>query len=244
MAFTRPRVRSPSAPQHEGVDVCSASIPSLFFKLMCHSSFLCFHLMKFKEKSKTTSPLPADKHTTGKYWLVASFLCSFIIVAITAKPIFTIPQLEPDDYRYLHQVQLLDQNFFGNILKAFVVENHWDHLWWIDVKEKVRFFRPTVVLSYWMDVKLYGDNYALGLLVTNILIYASGVFLVCLFFYRWFGSGIPLLMSSCLFASFFAHGEVMWYVAGRTDSLAGLFLLAGLVLHIFGTNRPSLRWWA
>jgi len=36
----------------------------------------------------------------------------------------------------------------------------------------------------------------------------------------------------------------MWYVAGRTDSLAALFFLAGLILHIFGTHRSSLRWWA
>ncbi len=98
--------------------------------------------MKRKEK-KTPSLLIGKQSASKKYWLIASFVCSLIIVAITARPVFTIPQLEPDDYRYLHQVQLLDQNFFGNIINASVVENHWDHLWWIDVKENVRFFRPT-----------------------------------------------------------------------------------------------------
>src|ERR1041385_8388611 len=201
--------------------------------------------MKSEKKiKKQLNNQPNKKTFHKKYWLIASLLACLTIVAFTALPIFKNPQLEPDDYRYLHRVQLLDQNFWGNISEASVVENRWDHLWWIDIKENGRFFRPAVVLSYWLDVKMYGSHYPLGLLITNILIYAACVILVCLIFYQWLGPGLPFLASSALFASFYAHGEVMWYVAGRTDSLAAFFLLCGFALHIYGKKRPPFRWWA
>ena len=179
-----------------------------------------------------------------RLWLVVSFAACVIVIAYTAWPIFHNPQLEPDDYRYLEQIQKLKQDFCGNLFKASVIENRWDQLWWINVHEKVRFFRPTVVLSYWLDDSIYVSNNPLGLLITNILIYTACVFLFCFIFYRWVGPGISYLLSCVLFAAFFAHGEVMWYVAGRTDSLAALFMLGGLTLHIYGKQRPALRWWA
>lgn len=186
-----------------------------------------------------------EKRSVDKrLWLIVSMAACAIVIMYTARPIFQNPQLEPDDFRYLEQVQHLKQNFWGNFFKVSVIENRWDQLWWINVHEKVRFFRPTVVLSYWLDDAVYGSNNPSGLLFTNILIYAACVILACLIFYRWIGPGISFLVSSALFAAFFAHGEVMWYVAGRTDSLAALFLFGGLILHIYGKQYPALRWWA
>lgn len=185
-------------------------------------------------------------HSTGDQtrWLAASLVLSCIVVAMAAAPTMRNPQLEPDDYRYLHHVQLLNQSLPGNFLKASVVENRWDHLWWIDIERSVRFFRPIVVLSYWFDSKLYGSEYKLGLFITNAIIYALCVVLVCVILFRWLSAGAPLLISSLLFASFAAHSEVMWYVAGRTDSIAGLLFLAALGLHVYGAKRSTLRWWA
>ncbi len=132
------------------------------------------------------------------------------MVALAAWPIFQHPQLEPDDYRYLEEVHLLKTDFLGNIAKASVVQNKWDQLWWIDIHGGVTFFRPTVVLSYWLDSVVYGSGSPLGMLITNTLIYLMCVFLVCIICYRWIGPGIPQVVASILFASFFAHGEVMW----------------------------------
>jgi hypothetical protein len=177
-------------------------------------------------------------------WLIVSLAACAMVVAYATWPVLQHSQLEPDDYRYLEEVQHLRKDFLGNISKVSVVENKWDQLWWIDIHGKVCFFRPTVVLSYWLDSTIYGRDNALGLLITNALIYLTCVFLVCVISYRWIGPGIPHLVASVLFASFFAHGEVMWYVAGRTDSLAALFLLAGLSLHVYGKEHFALRWWA
>ncbi len=174
-------------------------------------------------------------------WLAFSIVTSTVLVWLTFHAILRNPQLEPDDYRYLHQVQLLNQDFSRNFLTASTVENHWDHLWWVNLNEKVRFFRPTVVLSYWADASFYGENLEGGLLMTNGVIYLGCVLLACLIFYRWMGPGPGLAVASALFASFYAHGEVMWYVAGRTDSLAALFMLAGLLIHLASRGR-ALRW--
>jgi hypothetical protein len=184
------------------------------------------------------------RYKDKRLWLICSLAICAIVIIYTALPIFQNPQLEPDDYRYLEEVQYLKQDFSGNILKFSVIENEWDYLWWINVHEKVCFFRPIIILSYWLDVTIDGGNNPLGLLVTNILIYSGCVLLCCLIYFRWVGPGIPFLLASALFAAFFAHGEVMWYVSGRTDSLAALFLLGGLAMHIYGERRSSLRWWA
>ena len=124
-----------------------------------------------------------EKRSVDKrLWLIISIATCAIVIVCTAWPIFRNPQLEPDDYRYLEEVQYLKQDFWDNFFKASVIVNRWDQLWWINVHEKVRFFRPTVVLSYWLDDAIYGSNNSLGLLSTNILIYTVCVFLICLLF--------------------------------------------------------------
>jgi hypothetical protein len=62
--------------------------------------------------------------------------------------------------------------------------------------------------------------------------------------YRWLACGPALFLGAMLFASFYCHGEVIWYVAGRTDSLAALFIFSSLALHLYGSDRRWLRWLA
>lgn len=178
----------------------------------------------------------------ARLWLVVAFGLGLALLSWTAFPIFVQPQLEPDDYRYLQQVRNLEADFQRNILAASIVENRWDHLWYLKPSDKVRFFRPTVVLSYWLDTKLWGwDSAAAGLLFTNLLVHALCVGIGTWLLYRWLGAGLPLVLSAALFASFFCHGEVIWYVAGRTDSLAALGFLLALAFHVEGTRRRWLR---
>jgi hypothetical protein len=177
-------------------------------------------------------------------WLLASLVGSLSVVAYASLPVLRNPQLEPDDFRYLHQVRELQEHFWANLVKVSVVANSWSHLWWIDVHQAVRFFRPTIVLSYLLDARIHGYASPLGLLTTNILIYAACVALACLLMYRWLACGPALFLSAMLFASFSCHGEVIWYVAGRTDSLAALFILLSLAFHLYGSDRRWLRWLA
>jgi hypothetical protein len=168
-----------------------------------------------------------------------------VIVLWTCLPILETPQLEPDDYRYLHHLQQLNQDFSGNLLEAGTVENRWDDFWWWDANEKVRFFRPTVVLSYAIDSWIWGKrDIAYGLCLSNLLIHLGCVLLVALLLHLWLGAGPPAFLASAAFAALWAHGEVIWYVAGRTDSLAALGFLAAFALHVLGEERPWLRWMA
>jgi len=196
------------------------------------------------EKRVTKAGRRKNSELQSRLWFGVSACIVCLIIAWTCWPLFSNPQVEPDDYRYLHNIQLLDENFKENWIDASVVENRWDHLWWVDMDKKVRFFRPTVVLSYWLDVRLWGERVELGLLVTNILIHLLCTLFVSYILFRWIGPGIPALSGSALFAAFYCHGEVLYYIAGRTDSLAALGFLAGFALHISGCDRKVCQWLA
>lgn len=177
--------------------------------------------------------------------LLITWLACIGIVLWTCLPILKTPQLDPDDYRYLHHLQQLEQDFSGNLLEASVVENRWDDFWWWNADEKVRFFRPTVVLSYAIDSWIWGPaDRAFGLLLGNLLIHLACVLLVALLLHLWLGTGPPAFLASILFAGLWAHGEVIWYIAGRTDSLAALGFLGAFTLHNLGRERRWLRWLA
>ena len=164
------------------------------------------------------------------------------LVAVVCSPIFRLIQLEPDDYRYLELVQQLDRDFWGNLRAASLVENRWDHLWWMQTPDVVRFFRPTVILSYWLDTRFWGDRIALGLLVTNLAIYAALCFAAAAVLVGWFGRTWPVLLATAFFVVHPCHSELTWYIAGRTDSIAGLLFFIAIALHQRSASRGVLAW--
>lgn len=164
-------------------------------------------------------------------------LCA-LTVLITALPALKAPRLEADDYRYLHNIQQWQSGKMGTV-EAMAVENRWDHLWFMGEEGVVRFFRPTVILSYAFDWTLWGDRYEFGLTLTNVLIHLSCFILVLWLLLQLFGRGPPAVAAALLFAGLAAHSECIWYIAGRTDSLAALGFLAAFALHVSGR-----RWWA
>lgn len=157
-----------------------------------------------------------------------------VVVFWTAWPALQQPRIEGDDYRYLHNIQQLASGGSRNLVEAATVENRWDHLWFMEEEGRIRFFRPTVAASYGLDWKLWGDSYVFGLTFTNVLIHLGCCLLVAFLFHRWLGRGFPAIMASVLFAGLWSHGECIWYVAGRTDSLAALGFLGAFALHVSG----------
>jgi hypothetical protein len=168
-------------------------------------------------------------------------LGSLVLVAGVSFEILRQPQLDPDDFRYFAVVRELEDDFWAALPEAFVVENRWDHIWWMDAQSALRFFRPTVVLSYWMDSVIYPDRDR-GLLLTNVLLHLACTWLCWLILARLIEPGVPALVGTLLFAGLFCHGEVIWYVAGRTDTLAAFGFLAALAAflsfsHVDGWKR-------
>jgi len=173
--------------------------------------------------------------------LLSQVLCIAVICWV-AWPALRQPRVEGDDFRYLHRIQQLSAGHSENFVEAAIVENRWDHLWFLNEDGCVRFFRPTVVASYGLDWMLWGDRYAFGLTLTNVLFHMGCSLLVAFLFHRWLGRGWPAIMASILFAGLWAHGECIWYIAGRTDSLAALGFLGAFALHV--AERPRLSWLA
>jgi len=164
------------------------------------------------------------------------------ITAFTAAPLFVSPQLEPDDYRFLDLVDQFRADRVG-FMRAAIVENGWDHLWWVDIAGAVRFFRPTMFASYWFDSWLHGGS-ALGLVCTNVVLMLACSVLAAALFFRLLaprtGAGVsplrealPPVLAAALFAGFACHAECMWYIAGRNETLAALPFLGALALHAY-----------
>jgi hypothetical protein len=160
-------------------------------------------------------------------------------VAFVTQPIFVLPQLDADDYRHIDVVRQVRAGHLQP-LTACIVENRWDHLWWIDSEEVVRFFRPTMMLSYFADELLHGSS-AAGLLLTNALVYLACCLVAAWLLARLLRDTVAALLAGLLFAGFAAHAETIWYVAGRADSLAALAFLGTLALHL---APGRLRWLA
>ncbi len=168
----------------------------------------------------------------------SAFLLSALVLVWACLPNFAAPQLEPDDYRYLSICQDLEAGKPEAFERSLVIENRWDHLWWVDVDGAIRFFRPLISWSYLLDRALFGEG-AFGHLLANLSYHLACLGLLLLLVRRWFGPSLSIGLAAGLpFAAAFCHGEVLWYVAGRTDTLAAFFFLLTIRLHS-GTSKAT-----
>ncbi len=97
------------------------------------------------------------------------------------------------------------------------------------------FYRPLTVFSFWLDLRFAGPNPAWFHLV-NVLLNAGVAALVVLVVWELLGSAVWAGLGGLLFATHSSHVESVAFVSGRTDLLAGLFIVGA----VFGLVR-SLR---
>ncbi|MFY9342170.1 MAG: hypothetical protein WAT39_06765 [Planctomycetota bacterium] len=182
---------------------------------------------------------PSRRHAA---WFLVSLGAVAAVVLATGLCVLAHPQLEPDDYRFLSLLQDLAAGR-TTFWRAAVVENRWDHLWWVDTDAVVRFFRPTLIASYWFDVTLFGASPE-ALLRTNLALHLLACGLVTALLFRLSGPGLSTAGAAVLFAAFACHCEVVWYVAGRNETLAAIGFLGALLLHGAPSQRARWRWLA
>jgi tetratricopeptide (TPR) repeat protein len=94
----------------------------------------------------------------------------------------------------------------------------------------MRFYRPLVSLSYWLDFRIWGLNPA-AFHLTNILIHTVNVMV---FFYILIGLSFgphSAFFGAFLFSVYPLHFENVSWISGRTDLLA--FLFTGLSVLLF-----------
>jgi Tfp pilus assembly protein PilF len=104
------------------------------------------------------------------------------------------------------------------------------------------FYRPLTVFSFWLDQRVAGPNPTWFHLV-NILLNAGVAALVTLLIWDLLGSAVWAGLGGLLFGTHSSHVESVAFVSGRTDLLAGLFILAA-ALGLVRSLRPSRSVWA
>jgi len=176
-------------------------------------------------------------------WVEGGLL--LLLLAAVCHPVLTSAAFEVDDYRYLNELRQVDAGHPGAFLQGLVVENRWDRNWWIPEGTFVRFLRPLVLPSYAVDRALWGESSpgagAAGFLLTNLLLHALATLLVWGCFRRLLGRGWPAFLAAAAFATAGCHMENLDYVAGRTDTLAGIGFFATLLVHLGTRAGRSLR---
>ncbi len=93
-------------------------------------------------------------------------------------------------------------------------------------------YRPLFLLTLNLEHRLWGDN-PLGYHAVNLLLHATNTVLVYFLILGLLGSGQRMIaaMAAALFAVHPVHVESVAWIAGLTDPLVSLFLLADFLLH-------------
>jgi hypothetical protein len=167
-----------------------------------------------------------------------------LVITLIAVFVLCVPALEHaffdlDDYRYLHQVRRIAAGE-GALWQATVVENRWDDVWWVPDGTFVRFFRPPVILSYWLDGLLWGEV-PFGYVFTNVLLHVIATALLWACLWKMFGRPWLAFFGGLAFGLQASHWENLAYVAGRTDTLAALPVLTAVLLHLATRGAEARR---
>jgi tetratricopeptide (TPR) repeat protein len=106
------------------------------------------------------------------------------------------------------------------------------------------YYRPLVILSHFIDYKLYGLNPA-GHHLTNIVLHIAVALLVFRLLLELVPSArLAAFLGSLLFGLQPVQTHAVSYIMGRTDVLATLFFVAGLLCFIRAAQNPFGRAWA
>ena len=181
---------------------------------------------------------PEPVSRTTLWWHVSGFVLSFLVVLVACAPILENPQFEVDEYRYLANLQALEADPDFGVIDACMVENKWDDLWWVKPRATVRYFRPIVVGSFYLNGD--GSDGLAPFAWMNIGLHVACTWLVMLVIFRMIGPGLPGVLSTMLFAGMFCHGEALWYFTGRNATLAALGFLGALLCHMSGRRYLAL----
>ena len=112
--------------------------------------------------------------------------------------------------------------FFQNLLTPFFS---------FPANPQLHYWRPTTLLSYALELRLWGVS-PWGFHLTNILLHTANTLLLYLLLKRFRPEGPLPWTASLLFLLHPAHGENIAWISGRTDLLAFLFLALSLLFRL------------
>jgi hypothetical protein len=108
------------------------------------------------------------------------------------------------------------------------------------------YYRPIVVLSYLLDVELFGRGSAVGPHLSNLIYHVIATFCVWFLAKRLFlhlsNGTAGATVAASIFAVHPIHTESVSWIAGRADVLATMFLLPSIILILVWRDRRE--YWA
>ncbi len=105
----------------------------------------------------------------------------------------------------------------------------------------VTYYRPLVMLGFWIDMRLAGANAAFFHIV-NVILNAIAATLVALIIWELLHSGIWAGLGGLLFAFHPAHVESTAFISGRTDLLMTVFIAAAAFAMLRAVRKGDFRW--
>ena len=102
------------------------------------------------------------------------------------------------------------------------------------------FLRPTTILSYWIDYKIWGLN-PIGYHLTNILFHAIAAFGLYIISCQLIPNRkLISLSASCLFIVLPCHSESVSWISGRTDVIAVAFGFISTAIFLSVFRKESI----
>lgn len=173
--------------------------------------------MKGKKRESRPKPAPPPAGTPGK-WLYGLGLFAALYVAFQAySPVLHGPFLFDDEYLPFRVPN------FPDTLRAWIVG-----------------VRPVLMLSYWMNFRLSGEQ-TFSYHVVNVLLHAANGFLIYWIVRKFLElagveasrRGLPALFAAGLFLLHPAQTESVAYVASRSETLSVFFVLAAITVFLY-----------
>ncbi len=104
--------------------------------------------------------------------------------------------------------------------------------------DRSNYYRPLQMLTYALDYQVWGLE-PFGFHLTSTTIHAAAVVLLFYLGRRLFAEPAPALAAAALWAVHPVHTEAVTYLSGRSDPLAGMLLLAGLLASLRAGERTA-----
>ncbi len=166
----------------------------------------------------------------GADWVVLPAILSLLL--LIAAPTFSWTLCNDDLYHIARTDQMLNNAGLLSMLAGSQQDDAQRLYGWDRFAVPSDLYRPILDLSFAIDRVLYGFWYP-GYRLTNILLHGIATFCVYLVGLSLFGSRVAAALAALLFAT--VHGNRVAYlhqVAGRTDALAGVFVLLSTALFL------------
>ena len=117
--------------------------------------------------------------------------------------------------------------------KKFFIEN-------ITSEENSYFYRPLVMISYAIDYSIWKLNVR-GYHLTNIMLHGLVALAVYWLINILFGNRFVALLTSMVFVIHPIHTETVTYISGRSDCLAGLFMILSFIFYIKRLHTEKVK---